>query len=212
MKWEEFLKIAGRLPVIDTNALLPGVTDVAALKVQISRWQKAGKIIQLKKGIYVLADSYRKVTINEFYIATVLKRPSYLSMEKALEYYNLIPERVTVYTSLTTKRGGRFISGIGDFEYRHIKKTLFWGYESVKWQGQTVFIATPEKALMDLVYENKIKVSLSYLEELRLQNTESVNLDKLVEYARRFKKPKMLSAALLIKEFLTSDKEGEKSL
>jgi len=212
MNWTEFLKTIGKLPVIHTENLLAGVSDPAGIEVQISRWNKAEKIIQLKRGMYLLAEPYRKVEVYDPYIAAILKKPSYISMEKALEYHNLIPEAVTVYTSITTKRNGRFVSRAGIFDYRHIKKSLFWGYASVTVNKQTAFIASCEKAILDYFYIKKLDISLDYLHELRLQNINKINIEKLFEYAGRFKKPKMLYAAQAIKEYHDLNVIGEKIL
>jgi len=210
MEWESFLKITNRLPLINTENLMVGSACPASVEVQISRWKRAGKIIQLKKGIYILAEPYRKIEVYEPYIAAILKSPSYLSLEKALEYYNLIPEAVTVYTSVTTKRNARFVSEAGIFDYKHIKDSLFWGYTTLTVNKQTAFIASPEKALLDFFYLKKVTVSLEYLEELRLQHVEKMNITKLHKYAQKFKKPKMLQVAALIKEYSTQYKRGEK--
>ena len=204
MDWESFLKITRTLPLIDTENLIVGSSDPASLHVQISRWHKAGKIIQLKKRIYLLAEPYRKVEVYEPYIAAVLKRPSYISLEKALEYHNLIPEAVSVYTSVTTKRGARFESEAGIFDYRHIQESLFWGYASHTVNQQTSFIAVPEKALLDFFYLKKIKISPDYLREMRLQNPASINIKTLETHARRFAKPEMMKVAAEIKEYASS--------
>lgn len=210
MDWESFLNITRKLPVIDTENLFVGVSNPASIEVQISRWKKTGKIIQLKRGIYLLAEPYRKIEVYEPYIAAILKRPSYLSLEKALEYHNLIPEAVTVYTSVTTKRPGRFVSKAGVFDYRHVKESLFWGYTSLTFNKQTAFIASPEKALLDFFYLKRVRISLNYLHEFRLQNVEKINIEKMFECARRFKKPKMLRVAEAIKEYITLSTKGEK--
>lgn len=212
MKWEEFIRTVGELPVIDTEILLAGMPNPEPLKVQISRWEKAGKLIQLKRGFYLLSQPYRKVQVYEPYIASILKKPSYISLEKAMEYHGLIPEAVKVYTAVTSKRPGRFTSKVGVFAYQHIKTSLFWGYESVKLNGQTAFIATPEKALLDFFYLKEIKISYEYLKELRLQNVEKINLDKLLEFALRFKKPKILRSAKMLKKVILSILAEEKSL
>lgn len=212
MKWGEFVEIVKDLPVIDTEILLAGVFEPGPIKVQISRWKKTGKIIQLKRGMYVLAEPYRKVDIYEPYLASILKNPSYISLEKALEYHSLIPEGVPVYTSVTTKRPGRFISEVGSFVYRHIKQSLFWGYDSVTVNNQTAFIASPEKGLLDLLYINNTGVSLDYLKELRLQNVEKIDLGTLYEYARKFDKRKISHAVEIIKKYIVSYKEEEKVL
>lgn len=207
MKWEEFIKVVSNLPVIDTEILLTGGSNPNVVKVQISRWVKSGRIIQLKRGFYILPERYRKVEVYEPYIAGILKKPSYISLEKALEFHNLIPEAVTVYTSVTPKRPERIVSNIGIFDYRHIKNSLFWGYDSVTVNRQTAFIAHPEKALLDLIYLKGMKISLDYLEELRLQNVEKINLERLFEYAQRFKKPGIQGAANIIKQYVNSYKE-----
>jgi predicted transcriptional regulator of viral defense system len=209
MKFEEFIKIAEGLPVIDTEILLTGVSDPNPVKVQISRWEKAGKLIQLKRGLYIFSKPYRKVEIYEPHIASLLKKPSYISLETAFEYHNLIPEAVTVYTSVTTKRPDRFVSEVGDFDYRHIKPALFWGYDPVSLHNQTAFIASPEKALLDFFYLRMVDVSTEYLDELRLQNLEDIDVDKLIEYAKRFKKPGMRRIAGLLKKYIDlKKKEG----
>lgn len=212
MKWGDFLDRFASFPVIDTNILTAGVSDTGPLKVQVSRWVKAKKLIQAKRGIYLLADKYRKTAVYEPYLASLLKRPSYISLEKALEYHGLIPEAVPVFTSLTTKRQGRFVSGAGTFVYRHIKKPLFWGYESVTVNGQTGFIASPEKALLDLFYLNGMKVSQAYLKELRLQNVGKIDPKRLEASAKRFKNPGMPCAAKAVGKYIDSYKDEEKTL
>lgn len=208
MKWEDFVKKVGKLPVIDTKLLLTGVKD----KVQISRWQKAGKLIQLKRGFYVLSETHRKVNLFEPHISFLLKKPSYVSLEKALEYYGLIPEGVPVYTAVTSKRAAKFTSEAGVFTYRHIKQPLFWGYESVTVNSQTGFIAFPEKALLDLVYFHGIDISLDYLEGLRLQNVNKLNLGILLKFAGRFKSLGMMKATSIIKKYIEQNKRSEKQL
>lgn len=212
MNWAEFLKITGNLPVINTENLFAGVSDPAGIEVQISRWNRAGKIIQLRRGMYLFAEPYRKIEAYDPYIAAILKRPSYISMEKALEYHNLIPEAVTVYTSITTKRKAKFVSKAGIFDYKHIKKSLFWGYMSVTVNKQTAFIASCEKAILDYFYIKRLNISIDYLNELRLQSVKKINIEKLFEYARRFKEPKMLYTAKIIAEYNAISRVGEKTL
>ncbi len=212
MNWNEFLNIVSKLPVIDTENLFAGVSDPAGIEVQISRWKKAGKIIQLKRGLYLLAEPYRKIEPYEPYIAAILRRPSYISLEKALEYHNLIPEAVAVYTSVTPKRKARYASDTGIFDYSHIKKTLFWGYNSVTVNKQTAFIASCEKAILDYFFIKKPEISLDYLDGLRLQNVEKIRIERLFEYARNFNMPEILSAARAISEFISLSSIGEKTL
>jgi len=212
MEWDKFLKINLKTPVINTEDMRIGGKDTASVEVQLTRWQKAGKLIQLKRGIYLLEQPYRKIEIYEPFIASLLVKPSYISLEKALEYYGMIPESVTVYTSVTTKRPVTFRAKIGIFNYRHIKPVLFWGYESVTINKQSGFIASPEKALLDYFYLKGVKITVGYLEEMRLQNVEKINLAKLEVYAEKFNKPGILRAARVVKKYIISYKKQEKAL
>ncbi len=212
MEFSDFLNKAQQLPVLDTRVLTGLSKDALSFRVQISRWVKSGKLIQLKRAMYLLAPPYRKIFPSQLYIASVLKSPSYISLEKAFEFYDLIPERVIVNTSVTTKRPEKFETPAGRYEYQHVKPSLFWGYTAVNWDGQTVFMATPEKALLDFFYLRHVEVSMDYLIEMRLQNVEVINIDKLVEDAKRFKKKNLLRIAQLIIEYIKNETQGTKTL
>lgn len=212
MKLDDFVNTVKDLPLVEVDNLLGGDILPDDIRVQLSRWQRAGKVEQLRRGIYLLAPAYRKIEVYEPYLAACLKRPSYISLEKALEFHNLIPEAVSVFTSITTKRTAIFKNELGVFDYRHIKNTLFWGYDSITVNKQTGFMASPEKALLDLVYFKQVKVNSAYLKGLRLENVEKINLDKLLEMAARFKKPKLIKAAKVIKKYITLCKSQEKVL
>lgn len=209
MKWDKFLSLVRDYPVIEVESLIP---KDKSIRVQISRWENTHRLIQVKRGIYVLAESFRKIRVYEPYLASILKRPSYISLEKALEYHNLIPEGVPVFSSVTTKRANSFKSALGFFDYNHIKTSLFWGYSSVTVYKQTGFFALPEKAILDLIYLRNIKVSSVFLEELRLQNVERLDVDRLYDFAERFKKPKIILAAEIIKQYIENYNEKEKVL
>lgn len=211
MELIDLIERLGDLPIVNTELLFTGNAKPNSIKVQIARWHKAGKLIQLRRGIYLLAEPYRKVKIYEPFIASVLNKPSYISLEKALEFHGLIPEAVPVYTSVTTKRPGKFETKIGVFDYRHIHVNLFWGYESVAHHNQTAFIASPEKALLDFIYLKAPKVTMEYLTELRLQNMDKFSTHQLTEYAARFGKKKVMNAAKMIAQYIRYQKsEGKK--
>ena len=212
MKWEEFVRNVSRMPVIQRDLLLAGTKDPASTEVQISRWVAVGKLIQLRRGIYVLSDTYRKVEIFEPYLASVLRKPSYVSREKALEYHGLIPEGVPMYTMVTTARPGRYETPFGVFDYRHAQESLFWGYRSVTVRNQTAFVALPEKALLDLFYFKKGAITGAYIKELRLQNTEIIELKRLDAFAKKFKKTKIIKAAKLLAKQVERIRSGEQTL
>ncbi|MFP4473849.1 MAG: hypothetical protein ACLFPX_08330 [Candidatus Omnitrophota bacterium] len=212
MKYENFLKKVNNLPIIESEIFLAGEANPKTLKVQFSRWVNSGKLIQLRRGVYALPEIYTNKPHCAFYAANLIKRPSYISLEKAMEFYGLIPEAVNVYTSVTSKRAGHFHNEVGDFYYRHIHADLFWGYRSIMIEGQHVFMARPEKALLDFIYLNHIDVSREFLDELRLQNTDVLSGHQLMEDAKRFKKPVMLKRARILTAYIQDVQKEEKKL
>ncbi|OGC22824.1 hypothetical protein A2291_08565 [candidate division WOR-1 bacterium RIFOXYB2_FULL_42_35] len=122
---------------------------------QLCLWQKQGYIIKLKNGVYVFTDGIGQVKPET--IAANLYAPSYISLEKALSFYGLIPEMVYSITSVTPKTTRTFKNRLGNFTYQHLKPALFCGYREIKDGPASYLLAEPEKALLDYLYLHKIK-------------------------------------------------------
>ena len=206
MKYGGLLQKVSDLPTFTIRFLSAG-ENLAQIRLQINRWVKDGKIIRLHKGLYTLAEPYRKVIPEPFLIANRLKQASYVSLHSALSWYGMIPEFVPVVASITTGRPQTIETPLGRFEFRHVSKKNFWGYKQVELKfGQTAFVACPEKALLDLIYFTPGSDTMDFIEELRLQNFEQINRAVLREFAERFQSPKLNRALSKIEVFLN---EGE---
>jgi len=206
MKWSEFLKIIGDEPVFTSALLATGNIPVRGLRLQLSRWVKAGKIISLRRGLYILAPPYLKSTPHPFLVANAMKPASYVSLQSSLAYYELIPEYTPVVTSVTTGRSEQIETAAGMFSFSHIKKTWFTGYRRVEVvPGQSVFLAGPEKSLLDLVYLTPRADSAEYLHELRLQNLDRLDPRTLLDHARASGRPKLNRAARRIIEMVAEE-------
>lgn len=207
MKFKELLKLIGEEPIFTSSLLMAGNISAPSVQLQLSRWESEGKILQIKRGLYTIARPYRNKEPHPFLIANMIKKASYISLQSALEYYGIIPEYVPKITSVTTGRPEEVNTKLGSFIFKHLKKELFWGYkekEIVK--GTSIFIATPEKALLDLIYFTPDSDNVAYIEELRLQSTEKIDTDLLMNYSKRFEKPKIERAAYLLKKIITGKK------
>ena len=162
------------------------------MRRQLSRWKEAGKIIQIRRNLYVLAEPWRKVRPHPFLLANQIVRPSYVSLQSALDHHGLIPEGVPVTTSVTTGRTTAYDTPLGRFTYRHIHEGIFFGYgrEQVQ-QGQEAFVADAAKALLDLVYLTPGGDEPAYLDSLRLEDLAPGHGEALLAHARRWDKPKI---------------------
>ena len=181
MKFDELLGIVGEEPLFDTSLLLAGDVDPADIRRQLSRWTSTGRLHRLRRGVYALAPPFRRVGPHPFVVANRLVRPSYVSLQSALAYHSVIPEAVPVTTSITTARPGRFSTPLGDFAFRHIKRELFRGFRTIDVGGRhDAVVATPEKALLDLLY---LRGRIPLPDELELSELDP---GKLLRFSEKF--------------------------
>ncbi len=192
MVFSEFVDLVKDLPVFETGLLLSGDVNAGYLRKQISLWVNSNKITQLRRGLYVLAPPFQKVKPHPFLIANYLQTASYVSYQSALAYYGLIPEFVAATISATTRRPGKWQTSLGSFEYHHTQQEWFddYVYQKVT-ENQSAYIATPEKALLDLILLMPQGNSSAYLDELRLQNLETLDLSRLEAIVEKSGKPKL---------------------
>ena len=195
MRWDAFLQRFGECPLIEPPMVYAGEANPQAIQTQLSRWVKAGRLIKLARGKYVLARPYRKVDPPLEYVANHLVYPSYVSFERALAWYSLIPETAAVVTSATTDRPRVVENALGAFRYRHIHRRLFWGYEAVTHQGLELMLAVPEKAILDQFYFQRGIATLAGIREMRLQNLDTLDPDRLHAFAQRTGSAKLRKSA-----------------
>lgn len=153
----------------------------------ISRYFKRRQLHKLKRGFYVSADFLDRhglETSYVFYLANVLRAPSYVSSWTALQYYDLTTEAIATITSVTPKVTRTYQTKAGTFIYQSINKELFTDFSLVKGTFE-FFIASPAKALFDLLYfhtrqfrgTTKDKV-MAIIEELRIDFDEMDDVEQ----------------------------------
>lgn len=144
------------------------LTGYASPRHKIADLEKAGKLIRLKRGLYVLSPMVSGKLLSTELIANHIYGPSYVSMETALRYYGLIPENVYWVRSMTVKRSRLFENSIARFDYVSCNDEYYpIGIRQEQKEGYTFMIASPEKALCDLI---------SYTPKLRLRSAKALQL------------------------------------
>lgn len=196
MNYTEFKRKLQKMPLFESMDIIHLFKNKQHLANQLDRWQKKRLIIKLKRGYYMFNENDRKSNPSRLFIAGQLYWPSYVSLEYALSFHGLIPERVADVTSITTKKPTRFKNAIGTFIYQHIKPIAFRGYKSaVDEAGLTFFIAEPEKAIVDFLYLNLSKIPANdmdiFRESFRLQNMDKLKLRRITELAKFFANKKL---------------------
>ncbi len=192
MRYEKFRERVKSAPLISRPLLkLLLEENPHTLKNQLLRWQKQGRILRLKRGLYILNPSDRHLDPSRLFVAYELYAPSYVSLEYALSFYGLIPEKVADITCITTRKTMTFENSLGRFIYQHIKSEAFTGFAEQKDEaGLTYFLAVPEKAVVDFLYLNQHSIRgdiRAVLEEsFRFQHKEGLDKKKLFDYAALF--------------------------
>jgi predicted transcriptional regulator of viral defense system len=155
---------------------------------RLNEWQEKGYIKKIIKGYYIFTD----LELNEnrlFEIANRIYKPSYISLEIALSYYQLIPESVYTITSVSTRKTYKFTTQIAKFSYRSIKPSLYFRYNIIRYDNKHFKIASVEKAILDYFYLNtEIKTGSDFL-SLRINKDvflKSVNETKLHSLLEKF--------------------------
>jgi len=169
----ETLDVLHNIPV-NSAVLKALLSNLKYPKNKIADLENSGELIRLKKDLYVRS----KAAISKELVANHLYGISYISLETALAYYGMIPERVYTVRSITIKRTKKYSTPIGDFEYKTVSADYFnIGIHQEIIENQYAFlIATPTKAICDMIV---VTPNLRLQSVVAIQNylTEDLRID-----------------------------------
>lgn len=157
-----------------------GASDAATLRTTLYRWMKTGRVIQLKKGVYMPRRFYeqhcREIDFS-LAVSAILLPQSYVSLEFILQRHAILTEVTYPISAITLKNTLVIENKLGSFTYRHIQPGLYRGFTIAECAGVRFALASPAKALFDYLYlrpSSGLMRSAAYnlAEELRL------NLDR----------------------------------
>jgi predicted transcriptional regulator of viral defense system len=169
MKFREFESKIRALPAFNLNDMRK--LDPGFHRQQLYYWHNQGYIKPLAGGYYILADRAMDEMIL-FMVANKIYEPSYVSLESALAYYEIIPETVLGVTSVSSRKTKQYESAWGVFSYRSIKPQCLIGYQVIENSPGSKFkIAYLEKAILDYLYLHSEIRSIVDFEELRWNRT-----------------------------------------
>lgn len=171
---------------ISHNVIMEALTTYSRPNDKISEMIKSGELVSLRRGLYVPGPELDLPIPESFVIANHLRGPSYVSLESALSYWDLIPERVYETSSVTTKTTKTYQTSLGRYSFQHLSTPYYsFGIRSVRLtEQQTALIASPEKAVCDKivlttgVILRSISQTMDFLmEDLRIDEEQLQILD-----------------------------------
>jgi predicted transcriptional regulator of viral defense system len=174
-------------------------------KMNLTRWTKQNLLIKLRNGYYSFPEYLHQPNFG-FFISNRIYRPSYVSLHSALAFYGIIPEAVVQISAVGALKKAVFENAFGIFTYRQLAPNLLFGYDVKPFlNGQTLLLAQPEKALLDLLYLYPFYNTPQEMEELRLDENfleQQFNVKRFKAYADKFQTNALNQrAALLLKQY-----------
>jgi hypothetical protein len=191
---------------LDSHNLKPLLSGYTNPDDFISRMVKAGELIRLKNGFFLIAEKIEEAPVPYEQIANLLYGPSYISFEWALSFYKMIPEGVYVVTSASAGKTRNFNTPIGMFDYVHLNHHRYSiGIDQKENAAGSFLIATPEKALADLIHLKSKKLEgkellVDLIEARRMDEDLLKNLNKkhLLEIAEDYRSKAVLNLVHLL--------------
>jgi len=181
------VKDSGFFSFADVFKWFPG-SNRQSVKNQLSDWVTKGYLLRLKRNLYFLCEAELK---EEFILANKLYKPSYVSLESALNCYGIIPDVPFAVTSATIKKTQEFKNQFGLFLYRTLKPDLFFGWQEIKvGENQFYNIAKPEKAFFDFLYLNQNSFGKNFPQEERFSLPANFNWQQFKKYTNLIKTKK----------------------
>ena len=188
----------GAFTVHQVNVVFPSFSPN-----NLTRWQRQGLIVKLRQGFYAFREACMQPNF-AFFLSNFIYKPSYISLHTALAFYGIIPEAVTQVTAVTTLKTNEFNNDAAQYSYKKVKPELFFGYEQKTFGKRTISIATPEKAILDLLYLYPFYDSESEIENLRFDDyfvRNELNIGKLALYLDKFNNKKLAKRVEIFTDF-----------
>jgi len=196
---------------ISRHLVLEILSDYQRPNDKISELLKSKELISIRRGLYIIGPKIDLPSPEPFLIANHLRGPSYVSLESALSYWNMIPERAYEISSVTIKTSKLYKTQVGRFSYHQLKIPYYsYGIKKIEYSPkQTVLIASREKALCDKIVLTpkinlrSIKQTQEFLiEDLRIDSEVLRTLDTKVMELWIKNAPKKGSLKMLIKALI----------
>lgn len=171
---------------ITHQLLLSFLKDYKRPNDKIMALKTEGVLAPIKKGLYIAGPNAGGVKLENGLLANHIYGPSYVSLDTALSYYGLIPERVYEIASVTTKSSKEFKTSRGIFTYTHLPLPYYaFGIHRIGLSvDQWAMMASPEKALCDkvvstagILLRSPAQASAYLLEDLRMDESMLKGLD-----------------------------------
>lgn len=158
-------------------------------KQRISLLSKRGWLVRIKRGLYIVITDISTLgfsDLSELTVSQTLNQDSYISLENALQHYSMFDQMLSGVEAVTDKRARNYKVQNKNYRFSHIKKELYFGFNTEIIEGREVKIAEKEKALLDMLYFRSSSYNVDLVLEKLKNYQHDIDFKKLKTYAKRF--------------------------
>ncbi len=153
----------------------------------VHKLQNNGWLIRIKKGVYFISElnTLGYLTLNPYKTAQIISKDSYVSFENALQYHKMFNQLLKSFSSVSLKQYRDKTIDNTTFIFKKTKPDKFYGWQEEKVDNYSVKIATPEKAMIDILNFNRNLYSIDLVIEIFKEYLDEINLKRLVDFSER---------------------------
>lgn len=155
----------------------------------VSKLTKNGWLVRIKKGVYFIAniESRGFTNLSIYNVPQVLVKDSYVSMEAALQYHGMFDQFLKTVTSVSTEsHKTKEIQGL-NYKFIKTKRKFYYGFETKRIENEIIKIATPEKAILDLLCFKRNGYTIDLILEKFLEHKKDLNKNLFKRYCKNQK-------------------------
>ena len=164
-------------------------------RITLSRWEHAGKMVRLKRGLYITREFYLSHKDKHWFqvwVSSVMQKHSYVSREWVLQKHNVLTEITYGVTAMSLKNTRSFANQTGTYRYYHLQQKFFTGFGESNYYGVVCREASKAKALFDYLYSRKVSFPNVALEErLNIEDFSQEEIEEFTGYVKLAIFPKM---------------------
>ena len=194
-------------PIFSVEQAQPAAKDLGLSESQL-RWTlshlaRNNWLVRLKRGLYAVQPPLNGGDLHPFAVAAVLAQPSAISHWSALAHHGLTTQIPPMVQASTTRRvvtpemrqgkahrpRGHAVWAVLNWEYEFItvRSKSWFGFQQ-EWVSQwhRVSITDPERTMLDMFAHPGVFGSVRTGMETLERSIESLDLERLIQYALRY--------------------------
>lgn len=156
------LRRMGRPVVTTREATTRWATQGVTATRRLRAMEEAGLVRRLRRGLWALDPEIPPFAVAPYLTAPF---PAYVSLWSALARHGLIEQIPRQVSIASLDRTRRIETAIATYSVHHLAPEVFGGYSGTEAEG---YLASPEKALFDIVYVRVAAGGRAYFPELLL--------------------------------------------